>query len=441
MLNIRTILLVTTFVLVPTLRPLAAGELSWPCRNGPLRNGCAAERDARGVPVQWDESTGKNIAWKVDLEGFGHSTPAIGDGRLWMTAATADGKRQFVYAIDARTGHVIHHKLLFENAHPEKLSNPVNTYASPSCVLEHDAVYVHFGTYGTARLDPRTADVVWQRRDLPCRHYRGPGSSPIVWRNLLVLTFDGIDQQYVTALDTRTGKTVWRTDRSTDYHDLGKNGKPAAEGDNRKSYGTPATMEAAGRTQLLSVGARAAFGYDIETGREIWTVTHADFNASAPPLVYGNLAIIHTGSGGTNLFAVRVDESTRGNVTKTHLAWDRTKGNARLCAPALDRGQVWTLTAQGVLYVVDAKTGQQRAGLRLGGSFVASPIIAGDRLYACDEEEGVTMVVRTSVPPKIVAKNRLSEAMRATPAIADGAIYLRTFHSLYKIASGQAVAK
>ena len=197
-------------------------------------------------------------------------------------------------------------------------------------MLEHDAVYVHFGSYGTARLDPRTATVVWQRRDLRCRHYRGPGSSPIVWRNLLILTFDGIDQQYVTALDKRDGKTVWRTDRSTNYHDLGPDGKPQREGDIRKGYGTPATMDAAGRTQVLSVGSRAAFGYDAETGREIWTVTHGDFNAAAPPLVYGNLAIINTGSMGANLFAVRVDQSTRGNVTATHLAWNRTKGNSRL---------------------------------------------------------------------------------------------------------------
>ena len=205
--------------LLLSLRSLASAELPWPCRNGPFHTGVADERDARGVPVQWDESTGKNISWKIDLEGLGLSTPVIGDGRLWLTGATVDGKRQFVYAIETRTGRVIHHKLLFENASPEKLSNKVNTYASPSCVLEHDAVYVHFGSYGTARLDPRTADVVWQRRDLPCRHYRGPGSSPIVWRNLLILTFDGIDQQYVAALDKRSGKTVWRTDRSTNYHD------------------------------------------------------------------------------------------------------------------------------------------------------------------------------------------------------------------------------
>jgi outer membrane protein assembly factor BamB len=440
--NILRILSITLFLhFAVSLRVSAAAELSWPCRNGPFHTGVAAERDARGVPAQWDESTGKNISWKIDLEGLGLSTPVIGDGRLWLTAATPDGKQQFVYAIETRAGRVIHHKLIFENASPEKLANKVNTYASPSCVLEHDAVYVHFGSYGTARLDPRTAAVVWQRRDLPCRPYRGPGSSPIVWRNLLILTFDGIDQQYVTALDKRNGKTVWRTDRSTDYHDLGPDGKPKLEGDIRKGYGTPATMDVAGRTQILSVGSRAAFGYDAETGSEIWTVTHEDFNAAAPPLVYENLAIINTGSMGANLLAVRVDETTRGNVTATHLAWNRSKRNSRLCAPALDRGLVWMLTANGVLYAIDAKTGQQKGALRVGGSFIASPVIVGDSLYVCDEEDGAVTVVRTSLPPKIVAKNRFNEGLRASPAVADGAIYLRTFHSLYKIGGAQAVAK
>jgi outer membrane protein assembly factor BamB len=423
------LLLVLLFV-----RPLRAAELPWPNRNGPFQNGCAAPRDSRGVPVEWDESSGKNIAWKLDLEGLGHSTPVIGDGKLWFTAATADGKRQFVYAVDAATGRVVHHQLLFENAAPEKLGNKVNTYASPSCVLEDDAVYVHFGSYGTARLDPQTAAVVWQRRDLPCRHFRGPGSSPIVWHDLLILTFDGIDQQYVTALDKRTGKTVWRTDRSTDYHDLGPDGTPERDGDIRKAYGTPAAIDVNGRTQIVSIGSRAAFGYDAATGREIWTVTHEDFNAAAPPLHFENLAIIHTGSGGTNLMAVRLDDSTRGNVTDTHLAWNRTKRNSRLCAPVLDRSRVWMLTENGVLFAVDAKTGQEQAALRLGGSFVASPVIAGDHLYAGDED-GLITVVRASLPPKVVAKNQLHEGMRASPAVADGALYLRTFHCLYKIAA------
>jgi outer membrane protein assembly factor BamB len=431
LISTKLLLLVILFT-----RPLWVAELPWPGRNGPFQNGCAPVLDARGVPVQWDEASGKNIAWKLDLEGLGHSTPVIGHGRLWLTAATADGKRQFVYAIDARTGRIIHHKLLFENPAPERLGNKVNTYASPSCVLEDDAVYVHFGSYGTARLDPQSAAIIWQRRDLPCRHFRGPGSSPIVWQDLLILTFDGIDQQYVTALDKRTGKTVWRTDRSTDYHDLGPDGKPKADGDIRKAYGTPATMDVNGHTQLVSIGSRAAFGYDAATGREIWTVTHEDFNAAAPPLHYQNLAIIHTGSGGANLMAVRLDESTHGNVTDTHLAWNRTKRNSRLCAPALDRGRVWMLTENGVLFSIEAKTGEERAAMRLGGSFVASPVIAGDFLYACDED-GATTVVRASLPPTFVAKNHLREGMRASPAVAEGAIYLRTYHSLYKIAAAK----
>jgi outer membrane protein assembly factor BamB len=422
-----------SLLLIPGSAALA-GDLPWPCRNGPFQNGSATERDARGVPIEWDEATGKNIAWKVDLEGFGHSTPAIGHGRLWFTAATEDGKQQFVYAIDAQSGRVIHHKLLFENANPEKLSNRVNTYASPSCVLEDDAVYVHFGTYGTARLDPQTATVVWQRRNLHCRHFRGPGSSPVVWQNLIILTFDGIDQQFVTALDKRTGDTVWRTDRSTNYHDIGPDGKPKLEGDLRKAYGTPGTTEVAGRTQLISVGSRAAFGYDAPTGREIWTIPHADFNAAAPPLFFENLAIIHSGTGGTNFMAVRLDESTRGDVTNSHVVWNRAKANSRLCAPVLEGDRIWLLTDQGVLFGLDAKTGTQKAVLRVGGTFVASPLIAGVHLYICDEE-GTTNVVHTGAQPKIVATNRLNEGMRASPAVAEGALYLRTLHSVYKIAA------
>jgi outer membrane protein assembly factor BamB len=426
--------LLAALVIAP---PLGGADLPWPCRNGPLENGCAAPSDARGVPTEWDEATGKNIAWKLDLEGFGHSTPVVGHGRLWLTAATADGKRQFVYAIDTRSGRAIHHKLLFENAAPEPLGNEVNTYASPTCVLEEDAVYVHFGSYGTARLDPQTAAVVWQRRDLPCRHFRGPGSSPYLWRDLLILTFDGIDQQYVTALDKRTGKTVWRSDRSTDYHDLEPNGKPKLDGDLRKAYGTPGAIEIAGTTHLVSIGSRAAFGYDAATGREIWTVTHEDFNAAAPPLFFENLAIINTGSGGAKFMAVRLDDSTRGNVDRTHVVWNRTKGNSRLCAPVLDRGRIWMLTDNGVLYLLDAKTGEELASLRLGGQYVASPVVAGEHLFACNED-GTTTVVRTTLPPEIVARNVLDEGMRASPTVAAGAIYLRTFGSLYKIAGEDA---
>ncbi|MFN9826810.1 MAG: quinonprotein alcohol dehydrogenase, partial [Planctomyces sp.] len=127
----------------------AGDRISWPSRSGPTLDSVAAAEDARGLPVDWSEAPPKNLAWKISLEGFGHSVPVVGACRIWLTAATKDGRQQFVYCLDQQTGRVLHHQLLFENAEPEPLKNEINTYASPSCALEADAVYVHFGTYGT----------------------------------------------------------------------------------------------------------------------------------------------------------------------------------------------------------------------------------------------------------------------------------------------------
>lgn len=419
--------------------PLRADNerLSWPARGGPFRTGVAFLMDARGVPMTWNEQSGENIAWKIPLEGEGHSTPVIGRGWIWMTAANPEGTRQYVYCIDEQTGQVLHHRLLFENANPEPLGNGLNTYASPSCVLEKDAVYVHYGSYGTARLNPETAEIVWQRRDIECRHYRGPGSSPEVFEDLLILTFDGIDQQFLTALDKATGQTVWRTDRSTDYGDLNADGKPRGDGDYRKAFSTPLVVDVQGRAQVISTGSRAAFGYDARTGEELWTITHDDFNASARPLPYNGHAIINTGTRGANLKSVRLDETTRGNVDETHVVWDRTRGNSDLSNPLLLDGRIYMVTDAGVATCVDAGSGEELWIARVGGTFVSSPVSDGKFVYFCDQE-GVTTIVRAGGTYEMVAKNELAEGLRSSPAIANGAIYLRTSHHLYKIAESPA---
>jgi len=413
----------------------AADRIPWPEKSGPTADGRVGPADAAGVPTQWDEATGKNIAWSIPLEGDGHSTPVIGGGRLWFTAATTDGKRQFVYCVEAATGKVLHHRPVFENPEPEPLGNGVNTYASPSCVLESDAVYVHFGTYGTARLDPATAEKVWERRDLNCRHFRGPGSSPIVYENLLILTFDGIDKQFTAALDKRTGETVWLTPRSTDYHDLDQNGKPRGDGDLRKAYGTPRVTLVDGKPQLISIGSRAAFGYDALTGDEIWTLEHENFNASARPLFLPGMAILNTGSERAYVTALKLDGTTRGNITKTHVLWQRKTANAALSAPVLVGERLFFVTNQGVAYAVDARSGEELWAHRLGGSFTASPIAAGDRIYFSDEK-GTTTVVRAAGEYEELAANVLADGLRASPAAAEGALYLRTFDRLYKLVEG-----
>lgn len=409
-------------------------RLSWPNRFGPLQTGHAAPEDAQGLPTEWDEATGRNVAWKIPLEGFGHSAPIIGQGKIWLTAANAEGTRQWILCLDERTGKTIHQKLLFENVDPEPLGNKINTYASPSCYLEPDALYVHFGTYGTARLNPETAEVVWQRRDIECRHFRGPGSSPVVYGNALVLTFDGIDRQFLIALDKQTGETLWRTPRSTDYGDLDQDGKPKADGDYRKAYSTPGIVEVKGRPQLISVGSRAAFAYDPTTGAEIWTITHDDYNAAAMPLFYRDLAIINTGSANANMVAVRLDETTRGNVDKTHVVWNRDRRNSDLSNPLLHDDRVYMITNNGVATCLNAATGEEVWTFRIGGTFVASPVSANGLIYFFNEE-GETTVIKAGDTYEEVAKNKLAEGMRASPAIADGALFLRTFGHLYKIAA------
>ncbi|MEZ6075844.1 MAG: PQQ-binding-like beta-propeller repeat protein [Pirellulaceae bacterium] len=143
----------------------------WPDRHGPSLDGHVGAADAAALPTSWSET--ENLAWKAPLHDEGHSSPVIMDGKIWLTAAIADGTKQYVLCIDEATGKVLHDKLLFENDEVEELGGAVgfNNYAAPSPVVAKGAVYVHFGSYGTARLDPETADVVWQRRDLECRHF------------------------------------------------------------------------------------------------------------------------------------------------------------------------------------------------------------------------------------------------------------------------------
>ena len=425
--------LVSLLVAVTCLpRSTADDNLPWPYRNGPTQDSFVDGDNAKGLPTEFDVSTGKHVRWRTPLEHLGNSTPVIGGGRVWFTSATEDGKKQWVYCVDAASGNVIHYKLLFENESPESLNNDINTYASPSCVLENDAVYVHFGEYGTARLNPKNAEVEWQRRDLKCRHYRGPGSSPVIFEDLLILTFDGVSQQYLTALNKHTGESIWRTDRTTDYGDLDENGEPKREGDLRKAYGTPGLLQVGDRTQVVSIGSRAAFGYDALTGKELWTIRHSNFNAATPPAFFENLVIINTGDRKAHMLAVEVDESTTGDVTDTKIRWDREKGNSRLATPLLIDGRVYMVTDTGVAICLDAKTGNELWKGRIGGDHVASPIYANGLIY-CFSVEGDMIVIRPGDKFELISKSRLPSGMRASPAVANGKLYVRTFEHLYCI--------
>lgn len=413
----------------------ATKPLFWPARNGPTLDGVVPQAEVARIPLEWDGESGKNIAWRVELEGEGHSTPVIGGDLIWFTAATTDGKQMYVYGIDRHSGKTVHHKLIFENAAPEELGNPLNNYAAPSPVLEEDALYVHFGTYGTARIDPATGEKVWERRDINARHYRGPGSSPIIHGDLLILTFDGIDQQYVTALDKKTGKSVWKTTRTTDYGDLDKEGKPTRDGDMRKAYHTPAVFEIGGKEVLVSVGSRAAFGYEVKTGKELWTIRHGGFNAAIPPLRLGDLLILNTGSERAHTLGVRIDDKMTGDITESHVLWDREKRNASESSPVLVKGILFQTTRGGIVSAVDAKAGKDLWEDRMEGQHLPGPLVLGDKLLFSNDR-GQTFLARASAEKfELTGKNQLAEPISASPAAADGALFIRTKKALYKIAT------
>jgi len=188
-----------------------AAHADWPEFRGPRGDGhVSAPGDTKliGLPLHWSETN--NVKWKTEIPGKGWSTPVISGGQVWLTTATEDGHDYFAICVDAETGKVRFNEKVFHTDNPEPLGNgaSMNCYATPSPVIEPGRVYVHFGSAGTACLDTTTGKVLWKRNDLPCRHYRGASSSPVAFENLLILTFDGADLQYLAALDKKTGETV-----------------------------------------------------------------------------------------------------------------------------------------------------------------------------------------------------------------------------------------
>jgi len=416
------------FALVLFLVP-ASARADWPSFRGPRGDGHAAgDAKPAGLPLEWSES--KNVAWKTPIPHRGWSTPVVMGGQIWLTTATIKGNDFFAICADAKTGKITFNERLFQTDSPEPLANSVNCYASPSPVIEPGRVYISFGSYGTACLDTATKKVLWQRTDLPCRHYRGPGSSPILYGNLLILTLDGVDRQYLAALDKTTGKTVWEADRSTKWDDLDKQGNPIREGDFRKAFTTPLVIETDGGPQLVSPGSKCGFAYDPLTGKELWKTPHTAHTAVLCPVSVDGLAVFCTGLGGPQLWAVRLDG--RGDVGKTHVAWRVVKDAPRTPSPIVVDGLLYVINDGGTAFCLDGKTGEPIWRQRVGGSYAASPIFADGRIYLCSHQ-GKTTVLKPGRTYKVLATNTLESGFMASPAVAGKALVLRTKKHLYRI--------
>ncbi len=419
----RTASLLPNFRLMPLAKPKVGAE--WPEFRGPKHDGHSTATD---LPLHWSEE--QNVAWKTAVHGRGWSTPVVVEDQLWLTTATPDGREMSVLCVDREDGQVSLDKILFTVENPRPLGNTVNTYASPSPLVDGRRVYVTFGSYGTACLDRSTGDVLWQRRDLKCNHFRGPASSPVLHEGRLIMHMDGSDYQYVVALDKLSGDEVWKVDRSTDFGDLDENGKPRANGDYRKAFNTPFISQLAGRQQMLSPGAKAAFAYDPADGSELWTVRYSTHSTASRSLVAGGLALINTGYSKPELWAV--DASGRGDVTGTHVRWRRQRNIPKRSSPVLVDGLLYLVTDKGVASCVEAATGEEVWLERIGGNFSASLMHADGRIYFCSEE-GETVVIKPARHYVELARNRLAAGLMASPVAAGDSLFLRTRTHLYRI--------
>jgi outer membrane protein assembly factor BamB len=378
----------------------------WPQFRGPDGQGHSNEKT---LPLTWSET--ENVRWKVPIPGRGWSSPAILGQRIWLTTSIGRGPSLRAICLDRDTGRQQQNVELFRVADAERI-NDKNSYATPTPVLEGDSVYLHFGPYGTACIR-NSGEIVWRAR-LKYSPEHGPGGSPVLFEDLLIISCDGQDTQYVVALDKETGKIRWKTPRA-----------------GYQAYTTPLVIYAAGRAQVISPGAHRAMAYDPRTGKEIWSVRYGQGFSNVPRPVFGaDLVFICTGFFEPLVLAVRPDG--KGDVTSTHVAWTLRRGAPLTPSPLLVGEELYVVSDSGIATCLDAKTGTAHWRERLNGNFSASPVYADDRIYFLNED-GETIVIASGKQFQKLATNQLDGGALASIAVSGGALFIRTHENLYRL--------
>ena len=379
----------------------------WPQFRGPSGQGVS---DERNVPLTWSET--KNVRWKTAIPGRGWSSPVIQGDRIWLTTATEEGRSLRAIAVNVNTGAIEQNVEIFRLKSP-KLLNLKNSFASPTPVVEGDRVYVHFGAYGTACLT-QSGEIVWKTTLEYDNGQHGPGGSPIIYDDLLIVSCDGLEVQFVAALDKATGKVRWKKTR-----------------EGYQAYTTPLVVNLPGGDQVISPGAFQAIAYEPRTGKEIWRVKYAEGFSNVPRPVYGHgLVFICTGFQEPSLLAVQPDG--RGDVTKSKVVWKIDRAIPRTPSPLLVGNELYIVTDNGIATCIDAKTGEELWRARVGGNHSASPVYAGGRIYFLSEE-GESVVIAPGRKLQHLATNQIDGPTLASMAISHSSIFIRSQTHLYRI--------
>lgn len=409
----------------------------WPQWRGPDGQGHADT----ALPVKWSET--ENITWKTPLPGKGWSSPVIEGDQIWMTAAhetvatpeeteerlknntgsqplvVLSQVRLHAICVDTNTGELVHDFEILSKKNPQ-WAHKLNSYASPTPIIEDGRLYCHFGSYGTACVDTASATVLWQNQDLHVHHENGPGSTPVLWSNLLIFHMDGSDRQYIVALDKNTGEVAWKTDRSGEMHS-----NPQL----KKSYGTPLVLDIDGKPVLLSTGSNWLYGYRPQTGEELWKLNYGGlgFSIVPRPVAGHGMLYLSTGFIKAQLLAVRYADSP------PTVAWTSTRSVPTQPSPILVGDEIYYITdSGGIISCHDARTGELHWKERVGGNYSSSPLHADGKIYF-HSREGVTTVIEAGKEFRLLHKNQLQGAHMASAAVDGQALILRTDGALYRI--------
>ena len=395
----------------------------WTKFRGPTGDGHVT---VKSIPLKWSDT--ENVKWKVSVPGKGWSSPVISKGKIYLTSAVAEGDNQDaadvhrelrVICYDSSDGKEIWDTKVFEQKPLKRPIHHKNSHASPTPIIEDGKVYVHFGHMGSACLDLK-GKILWKNNELKYDPLHGNGGTPIIVDNLFFYSADALTNPFVVALDKNTGKVLWKKLRSE------------TDQSRKFSFSTPTLIRMGGRSQIISPASGAVFSYDSKTGEELWSVDYGGWSVIPKPGVYKNMIYVGTGYERAHILGIRVDEKSKGNVTESHVEWEITKRAPNTPSFMVVDDLLYFISDGGIATCVEPLTGEIIWQERTAGPISASPVYFNGMIYFLDEQ-GKTTVIKAGRKFEIIAENKIKERTLASFGISEGAIYIRSEKSLFRI--------
>ena len=423
----------------------AASAQNWPQFRGPSATGVV---ESPGQPVKWDATAQQNVRWKLEIPGLAHSSPVVWGDKIFVTTAVSSGKDETrfglfgdvapvkddpkhtwkVYAIDKNKGTILWERVAYEGL-PKTKRHPKSSHASATPVTDGKYLIALFGSEGMYAYD-LNGKLLW-KQDLgildagwfyDADYQWDYGSSPIIYKNLVIVQADIQKNSFIAAYDLKTGKPVWKTSR-----------------EEIPSWGTPTVYEGKERAELITSGPKAIRGYDPTTGKELWRLGPMSEITTPTPFAAFDLIFVTSGYAPIQpIYAIKPggngDLSLKeGQEKSDFIAWSKQRGGPYMPTPIVYGDLLYTCSNQGVLTAYNAKTGERVYQERLGGTggaFTASPVASDGKIYLASED-GDVFVVKAGPKYELLAKNPVGEVMMATPAISNGIVIVRTVSHLY----------